>query len=115
MSLPLLLDEMVEHEVMHRLENFGHDVEHVTVHNNICRGDSDRTLAEYSLEAERIVVTYDSDWVENLSDDQFHCAIVIGNERLSAKEVSQIVHNMCRTYPESQFRGLQKAGQNWLH
>jgi predicted nuclease of predicted toxin-antitoxin system len=114
MSLSLLLDEMVEHEVMHRLETFGHNVEHVDFHNKLGKGDSDRTLAEYSLDAERIVVTYDPDWVETLSENEFHCVILLENEWLSAGEVAQIVHNISETYPESEFRGLQKAGKNWL-
>jgi predicted nuclease of predicted toxin-antitoxin system len=113
-SLALLLDEMVEYEVKHRLENFGHDVVHVTSDNDVGSGDRDRTLAEYSRDSERIVVSYDPDWVEELSEDEFYCAIVIENEWLSAKEVSQIVHSMSKTYPESEFRGLQKAGQDWL-
>jgi predicted nuclease with TOPRIM domain len=29
MAYRLILDENVEHEVLHRLENYGHDVEHV--------------------------------------------------------------------------------------
>jgi predicted nuclease of predicted toxin-antitoxin system len=114
MSLQLLLDEMVEHEVMHRLENFGHDVEHVDFHDKLSKGDADRTLAEYSLDAERAIVTYDPDWVEDLPEDEFYCVLLIENEWLSAGEVAQIVHNMSRHYPESEFRGLQKTGQGWL-
>ena len=72
MSLALLLDEMVEYEVKHRLENLGHDVVHVTSHNDVGSGDRDRTLAEYSRDSERIVVSYDPDWVEELSEDEFY-------------------------------------------
>jgi len=114
MSLSLLLDEMVEQEVMHRLENFRYDVEHVDFHDEVGKGDADRTLGKYSLEAECVIVSYDPDWVENLTEDEFYCVILIENEWFSAPQVAQIVHNMAEVYPESEFRGLQKAGQEWL-
>jgi len=113
-SLPLLLDEMVERGVMRRLENFGHDVEHVDFHDEVGKGDADRTLGDYSLKAERIIVSYDPDWVENLTEDEFYCVILIENEWLSASQVAQIVHNMSEAYPESEFRGLEKSGKEWL-
>jgi predicted nuclease of predicted toxin-antitoxin system len=114
MSLSLLLDEMVEHEVMHRLQKLGHDVEHVDLHDELNKGASDRRLARYSLDTTCIVITYDSDWVENLDESEFHCVLLFGDETMSARDVSMVIHNMSNAYPESSFRGLQKTGREWL-
>jgi len=38
MAYRLLLDENVEHEVHHRLENLGHDVEHVEFAGELGKG-----------------------------------------------------------------------------
>lgn len=35
MSLRLLLNEMIEHEVLRRLDSLGHDVEHVDLHDEL--------------------------------------------------------------------------------
>jgi hypothetical protein len=41
----LILDENVEHEVLHRLENYGHDVEHIDFSTELRKGTAtDRSL-----------------------------------------------------------------------
>jgi len=114
MSLSLLLDENIEHEAMHRLENYGHDVEHIDLHEDLQKGDPDRRLARYSVETDRIIVSYDTDWVTEFSESEYHCALVVDDQSLSARQVAQIVHNMSEVYPESEFVGLQKIGRTWL-
>lgn len=39
----LILDENVEHEVLHRLENYGHDVEHVDFVPSLGKGTDDHS------------------------------------------------------------------------
>jgi len=114
MSLRLLLDEMVEHEVMDRLTDFGHDVEHVDLNDELDKGSPDTRVGAYSIRTERILVTYDSDYVEQLEESDFFCVLLFGDEDLSAKQVAQVVQNMSEVYPESRFRGLQKVGRNWI-
>lgn len=114
MSLSLLLDENIEHEVLHRLEKFGHDVEHVDLHEELKKGDPDERLARYSRDSGRIIVSYDPDWVENFGEDDYHCVLLFEEESLSARAVAQIVQNMSEVYPESEFRGMQKTGKEWL-
>ena len=43
-----LLDENIEHEVYHRLENYGHDLLHVKVSDELNKGDTDERLAAVS-------------------------------------------------------------------
>ena len=114
MSLSLLLDENIEHEAIHRLEQYGHDVEHIDVHDELQKGDSDRRLARYSLATERIIVSYDTDWITDFSEDEYHCALVVDDQSLSAQQVARIVHSMSEVYTVSEFVGLQKIGRNWL-
>lgn len=99
MSLSLLLDENIEHEAIHRLANYGHDVEHIDLHEALRKGDPDRRLAGYSPATERIIVSYDTDWVTEFSKDEHHCALVVDDQSLSARQVAQIVHNMGEAFP----------------
>lgn len=48
MAYRLILDENVEHEVFHRLENYGHDVEHVDFVTEFEEGTADHPIARYS-------------------------------------------------------------------
>ena len=45
MAYRLILDENVEHEVFHRLENYGHDVEHVDFVPDLGKGTADHPIA----------------------------------------------------------------------
>lgn len=48
----LILDELVEHEVMHRLDAYGHDVEHVEFVPQLGKGADDRTIGDYSKDTD---------------------------------------------------------------
>jgi hypothetical protein len=53
MAYRLVLDENVEHEVCHRPENYGHDVEHVDSIPELGKEADDTSIARYSRETER--------------------------------------------------------------
>jgi len=38
MEPPVLLDENVDHEVLHRLRNYGYTVEHIGLHHHLEKG-----------------------------------------------------------------------------
>lgn len=113
MSLRLLLDEHVEHETMHRLDKRGHDIQHVDLHDTLQKGDGDNDLAAYSGSEERIIVTYDDDFVD-IDDARYHCVLFFENDSLSGEQVADIVHTISKHYPQSELTGLQKVGQEWL-
>lgn len=75
MTYRLLLDENVEHEVRHRLENYGHDVEHVDYVPALGKGAPDTSIGEFSLQENRVVVTYDDDFVTSVGGDQFRAVV----------------------------------------
>ena len=62
MEPPVLLDENVEHEVLHRLRNYEHTVEHIDLHDHLQKGDEDRVLAQYSRSNQALIMTYDDDF-----------------------------------------------------
>lgn len=114
MSYRLLLDENVEHEVFHRLESKYHDIEHVDFVPTLEKGTSDEMLAQYSVENDRTIVTYDDDFIGTLSDSEYRAVIFFEDDTMSAREVAEILHVMSTVYPHDAVHGLQKAGKEWL-
>lgn len=114
MAYRLILDENVEHEVLHRLENYGHDVEHVDIVPELGKGTDDHPIAQYSYDADRVIVTYDDDFVLELSESDYHAVLYIHDAELSVKDVADIVHAISRHYPQDEIQGLEYIGQGWL-
>lgn len=65
----LVLDENLEREVAERLDEAGHDVEHVDSVDELGEGAHDTDLAAYSVETDRAIVTYDDDFVEQMRSE----------------------------------------------
>ncbi|WP_435193845.1 DUF5615 family PIN-like protein [Natronomonas sp. EA1] len=57
-----LLEEIIEHEVYHRLVDAGHDVVHVEVGGAPEKGSTDAELAVFSRAERRVIATYDDDF-----------------------------------------------------
>lgn len=110
----LLLDENVEHEVRHRLDNYGHDVEHVDDVSNLGKGINDGSIGGYSKDHDRIVVTYDDDFVLELSESDYRAVFYFGDETLSAKQVADVIHRVTEVYPQEKVNGLHYLGEEWL-
>jgi predicted nuclease of predicted toxin-antitoxin system len=114
MSVPLLLDEHVEHEVYYRLESDGYQVEHVALHDTLERGDSDRTLAEYSLEHGALIITYDDDFAQHHDESDYWGVLFFSDDDWSANEVAETVHRIVELYDESTLKGINLVGREWL-
>jgi hypothetical protein len=114
MGYRLLLDENIEHEVMHRLEKYGHDVEHVDFVPALGKGIDDRSIGQYSLDEERIIITHDTDFVDTIDSVDYHVAIFFEDMTLSARQVADIVHIMSEYVPQSQLNGLEFGNTDWL-
>jgi len=110
----LLVDENVEHEVHHRLENYGHDVEHVDFLSNLGKGVDDRSIADYSKETDRIIVTYDDDFALELTDEDYRGVFYVHDESLPVKTVADIIHTISKQYPQDEVTGLEYVGNEWL-
>jgi predicted nuclease of predicted toxin-antitoxin system len=109
-----LLDENLEHEIYHRLENDDHDVIHVEVSEGLSKGDSDTDLGKRSLQDERVVVTYDDDFLTELSEADYYAVLYFADQSLSAREVADILEEISTHYDEEQLRGVRTVGRSWL-
>jgi hypothetical protein len=109
-----LLDENLEHEVYHRLENYGHEVLHVEVSGSLNKGDSDRKLAERSREERWVIVTYDDDFWTDFSESAYGALLYFPDQSLSAKQLAAILHEISTYYDQEQLVGSQKVGRSWL-
>lgn len=114
MAFRLVLDENVEHEVGHRLEDDGHDVVHVDFVPALGKGTDDETLSAYSIETDRVIVTYDDDFVVERSEDEYRAALYVSDAALSVEQVAAIVHAVSAEYPQAELRGLEYVGREWL-
>lgn len=114
MPYRLLLDENVEHEVYHRLENLGHDVEHVELVDRLGQGVTDDAVAQYSLDTGRRILTYDDDFWTALERDQFAGVLYVEDQSIPPTDVADIVHAMARHYPVDELPAVQYAGREWL-
>ena len=109
-----LLDENLEHEVYHRLENFGHDLLHVEVSDGLRKGDSDETLAERSREEGWIIVTYDDDFWTEFPESTYGALLYFPDQSLSARQVAEVLHEVSTYYDRGELVGSQKIGRSWL-
>jgi hypothetical protein len=114
MTYRLVLDENVEHEVFRRLENYGHDVEHVDFVPELGKGTDDHPIAQYSLDTDRLIVTYDDDFVLEVDDTDYRGTLYIDDATLSVETVADVVHTVSRHYPQSEVHGLEYLGDEWL-
>jgi predicted nuclease of predicted toxin-antitoxin system len=114
MGYRLLLDENIEHEALHRLTDDGHDVEHIESVPCLGKGTGDDEIARYSLATDRTIVTYDDDFIEDVSQSRYRAVFFFADDSISAKEIAAIIDSMSKVYPDEDVTGLQKTGREWL-
>lgn len=110
----LLLDENVEHEVYHRLENYGHDVEHVDFISELGKGTEDHPIARYSQDTDRTIITYDDDFVLEVDETEYNGALYINDATLPVKQVADMIHAVSQHYPQSEIEGIEYISDEWL-
>lgn len=114
MAVEFLLDENIEYQVLHRLENRGYTVEHVDFVTALGKGATDRSVAEFSLTEQLVIVTYDDDFLLEYDWSEFYGVVHIPDVSLSAKQIADILHRMAESYPDSAFEGVEYASSEWL-
>ena len=114
MSVQFLLDENVEHEVLHRLEKLGYAVEHVEFHSDLGKGTDDTPISEFSKRNEWVIVTQDADFVMDHDETDYYGTVYFEDATLSAKEMTDILHAMGSNYPASAFQGIEFGSTEWL-
>jgi predicted nuclease of predicted toxin-antitoxin system len=114
MAVRFLLDEHVEHEVMHRLEKLGYTVAHVEFHPELGKGTDDTPIATFSLQHDWVIVTYDPDFVTEHEPTDYYGTVYFENATLSARQVADVLHAMADHYPDSAFEGLEFGSTDWV-
>ncbi|TKX74602.1 hypothetical protein EXE46_07820 [Halorubrum sp. GN11_10-6_MGM] len=114
MTYRLILDENVEHEVLHRLENYGHDAEHVDFVPEFGKETADHPIARYSLDTDRVIVTYDDDFVLEVDEGLYRAVLYFDDATLSVEQVADIIHTVSQNYPQAELQGLEYVGEEWL-
>lgn len=114
MTVPLLLDEHIEHEVYHRLTRDGHDVTHVHFHETLRRGDEDEVLADHSLEYGCLIVTYDDDFVQYYDQSEYWGVLFFADDSWSPQQVGDTTQQILDLYDESTLQQMNVVGQEWL-
>lgn len=114
MTLRLLADENVDHRVVHRIDHFGHDIEHVDFVPALGKGCSDEAIAQYSEDENRLVLTNDDDFLTGFTDDDYRGLLFIADDSLSGDGIAAIVHAIGETLEAEQLDGVIYVSSNWL-
>jgi predicted nuclease of predicted toxin-antitoxin system len=109
-----LLDENIEHEVYHRLGNYGHDLLHVEISDGLNKGDTDERLAAVSRSEDWIIVTYDDDFRDDFDEDDYRGVLYFTDQTLSAKTVADVLHEISTYYEQDELCGFLTVGNSWL-
>lgn len=106
MSYRILVDENVEYRMSHKLRNYGHDVEHVTDLTAFGKGSSDRELGQYSQSDNRLILTYDDDFILELDPTAYRAALYVNDVTISTRKIAAAVHRMSKQYPQDELSGV---------
>jgi len=109
-----LLDENFEHEILHRLRHYGHEVVHVDRSDELDKGDADTELAAFSRDREFVIVTYDDDFRDDFTDDEYHAVLFVPDQTLAAETVADALHEISTYYPQDELDGFLTVGKSWL-
>jgi len=113
MTARILADENVDHRVVHRLDHYGHDVEHVDFTSELDKGTTDSTVAAYSIETDRLLLTSDDDFLSSFDTDDYAGLLFIDDESLDPRTISDIVHEIITVVSNPGGR-VYYVSRNWL-
>lgn len=102
MSYRLLVDENVEYRIVHKLRNYGHDVEHVDDLTGLGKGSPDRALGRYSSSEDRLILTYDDDFVLELAPSAYRAVLYVSDVTIPSGTIADAVHGMSKQYPQAE-------------
>jgi len=114
MSFKLVLDENVEHEVLYKLQNRGHDVRHVELIGDLGKGTPDSDVAAYSLDTGRAIISYDDDFRDSFSENDFFGFIFMPDGTLSSEQIARILDAMSGHYDQRDLREMHVLDKGWL-
>ncbi|MFB6311166.1 MAG: DUF5615 family PIN-like protein [Salinirussus sp.] len=114
MGPPVLLDENIEHEVLYRLRNYGHTVDHIDLHDELLKGVDDQTLVRYYRANDALIVTYDDDFETYYDESDYWGVLFFSDGDWTATQVADVVHEILERYPPSALQRMNVVGREWL-
>lgn len=99
---------------MFRLDNYGHDVEHVDFVSKLGKGVTDDHIAQHSLSEERLIVTYDDDFVLDFEPADYQAVLYLPDLSLSPSIIADAIHAMSTCYDQSAISGVEPVSSEWL-
>lgn len=93
MSYRLLVDENVEYRIVHKLRNYGHNVQHVDDLAEFGKGSSDRGLGGYSKSEDRLLLTYDDNFVLELDNSEYRAVLYVNDVTIPSGKIADAIHD----------------------
>ena len=87
------------------------NVEHVDFVPELGKGTADHPIAQYSLDTDRVIVTYD-DFVLDVDEEMYRAVLYFDDATLSVEQVADIIHTVSRNYPQRSCRDLSTLARN---
>lgn len=113
MTYRLLLDENIERPLLHALRDLGHDVEHVGDASQLDKGTRDSELATYATRENRLLVTYDTDFVHDVPESAHAGVLFVRRDTAPSAEIAEAVDRMAGYYPQQEVTGVEYV-DNWF-
>jgi uncharacterized protein with PIN domain len=113
MTYRLLADENVERPLVYKLRNYGHDVEYVDELGDHGKDTDDLRLAAYTKREDRLLLTYDNDFVHDISESELRGVLFVQEESAASGKIADAVDRMAEFYPQDEVHGVEYV-DNWL-
>lgn len=117
MSFRLLLDEMTERSLAGYCRKLGHDVERVVTVSQLGPGSDDADIVAYAERENRIVVTYDDDFLVDEDSLSGTGVLFQPNDRVPAFETANVVNAIANHASQQQVVDASEPfylTTNWL-
>lgn len=113
MSYRILADENVDRRVVPRLAADGHDVVHIDESDQLEKGTDDRSIAAYSLESDRLVLTGDDDFLREFETAAYAGLLFLEDDSLTYREIGEAVTAIASMIPQEDVETVYVT-RSWL-
>lgn len=88
--------------MFHRLDNYGNDVKHVDFGPELGKVTADHPIARDSFDTDRVIVTYDDDFVLEVDEGMYRAALYFDDATLTVEQVADIIRAVSQNYPQAE-------------
>lgn len=115
MKLQILLDEQTDTKLQSILKNYGHNTKHILNIENLGKGSTDKEIAKYSKNNNRIILTYDNDFILNIQKTEYFGVLYNDKSELPPYKIACIIDTMSKYYQLKDFKGINYLDKKWLN